>query len=125
MEKRRWLWSVYLFVLGGLLLVLCYALTRITILTLTFGLLTLLIPLIFLIALICIIWAFIVPFRIDMGYGEYLPSRIEDGRSDGSDPRAKEAVGREIQNLNMSSFGSYYQRHMGGYDPRMNLRKKR
>jgi hypothetical protein len=34
-------------------------------------------------------------------------------------------VGREIQNLNMSSFGSYYQRHMGGYDPRMNLRKKR
>jgi hypothetical protein len=70
MGKRRWLWSVYLFVLGGLLLVLCYALTRITILTLTFGLLTLLIPLIFLIALICIIWAFIVPFRIEMGYGE-------------------------------------------------------
>jgi hypothetical protein len=118
MGKRRWLWSVYLFVLGGLLLVLCYALTR----TIE---LNWIIPLIFLIALLCIIWAFTIPFRIDMGYGEYVPSRIENGRGDGSDPRAKEALGREIQNLNMSSFGSYYQRHMGGYDPRMNLRKKR
>ncbi|HUV24487.1 MAG TPA: hypothetical protein VMW26_03555 [Methanomassiliicoccales archaeon] len=72
-----------------------------------------------------IIWAFVVPFKIETGYGEYIPSRIENGRTDGSDPRAKEALGREIQNLNMASFGNRFQRHLGGYDLRMNLRKKR
>lgn len=110
-------WSSFCIVLGILLLVYF---------NWNIGLVIMISPFIIVFALICILYGIILPFTLEPGQGTRPKYFLAGRRADGSDPRAKEGLGRDIENLNLSSIVYRQHRHLGGsYDPRLNPKKKK